>query len=103
MSERATSDRRAAAPGGGAVGPDPCGIRGAVAAVLNDPWPEFFSQWCRAADLGPVAAGHVRDVAGRLARPVVLDADDGLARAWSAVHDALGGAVAGSPPLEATA
>ncbi len=102
MSERATSDgSQGARPGGRGLDSDPCGIRRAVAGVLDEPWPAFFSQWCRAAELGPVAARQVRDVAGRLARPVGLDGDDRLVPGWAAVRDALR-RVGGVPPLEAT-
>jgi hypothetical protein len=85
------------------VDPDPCGIRRAIAGVLDEPWPAFFSQWCRAGELGPVAARQARDVAGRLARPVTPDGDDWLAPGWAAVHDAMSRAGARVPPLEATA
>jgi hypothetical protein len=98
VSERATNEGRRA-------GADPCGIRQAVTGVLGEPWPEFFSQWCDATALGPVAARHVRDVAAQLARPVAPDGgDDALARGWTAVRHAMEGSVGtGVPPLEATA
>jgi len=83
---------------------DPCGIHQAVAGVLDAPWPEFFAQWCRAVELGPVAARHVRDVAGRLADPVTRDAPDGVVGGWAAVRDAMDGlARPGASALEATA
>ena len=103
VSERATSDGPQGAPlGGRAVDADQCGIRRAIAGILDEPWPVFFSQWCRAAELGPVAARQVHDVAGRLARPVALDGDDWLAAGWVAVHDAMSRVDARVPPLEAT-
>ncbi len=84
---------------------DPCGIHQAVAGVLDAPWPEFFAQWCRAGELGPVAARHVRDVAGRLADPLTRDTADGVLRGWAAVRDAMDGLTrpAGASALEATA
>ena len=106
MSERATNEGPTGAPPDGrAAGADPCGIRQAVTGVLGEPWPEFFSQWCNATALGPVAARHVRDVAAQLARPVAPEGgDDALARGWAAVRHAMESSVgAGVPPLEATA
>ena len=104
MNERATSDGpQGARPGGRATDSDPCGIRRAIAGILDEPWPAFFSQWCRAGELGPVAARQVGDVAGRLARPVAPDADDRLALGWAAVHDAMTRFGASVGPLEATA
>jgi hypothetical protein len=83
---------------------DPCGIHQAVAGVLDAPWPAFFAQWCRAVELGPVAARQARDVAGRLADPVTADAADGVVRGWAAVRDAMNGPArpAGGSALEAT-
>ena len=106
MSERATNDgRQGARPSGRAAAGDPCGIRQAVTGVLGEPWPAFFSQWCDATALGPVAARHVRDVAAQLARPVAPEgSDEVLARGWAAVRHAMEGRVGtGVPPLEATA
>lgn len=110
MSERGTSsgpghDRP---PGGPPTGRDPCGIGQALAGVTDEPWQTFFSQWCEATELGPVAAQHVRDVAAHLARPAsVLDeGDELLTTAWAAVRDAMdraGAAPATAPRLEATA
>ena len=98
VSERRTSDRPDGGPlSGPAAVSDPCGIRRALSGVVDAPWPDFFSQWCWATAMGPVAAGHVRDVAARLARPAA-GADDPLPRAWAAVRDALA-----APSLEATA
>ena len=81
---------------------DPCGIHQAVAGVLDAPWPEFFAQWCHAVELGPVAARHVRDVAGRLAGPASRDDTDGVVRGWAAVRDAMDARPAGASTLEAT-
>jgi len=83
---------------------DPCGIHQVVAGVLDAPWPAFFAQWCRAVELGPVAARQVRDVAGRLADPVTREAGDGVVRGWAAVRDAMDGVArpTGASALEAT-
>ena len=110
MSERGTSsgpghDRP---PGGPPTGRDPCGIGQALAAVTDERWQAFFSQWCRAGELGPIATQHVRDVAAQLARPesTVDDGDELLSTAWAAVRDAMDRAVAApgaARRLEATA
>jgi len=110
VSERGTStgpgqDRP---PAGQPTVRDPCGIAQALAGVTDERWQTFFSQWCQAAELGPIAAQHVRDVAAQLARPgsVLDDGDDLLTTAWAAVRDAMDRRVA-SPDatrrLEATA